>query len=241
MCCGPTAVRAHPVKGPHCRRVGDTGRRSSASSAAANTIRSRARSAGVAPKLATRNRNSPAPFVLALHISACSSAVSIKKLQSVATNPSDSGDSPHTRHHRRVSSGNGCPSGLVSGNAGCSTGSAAITRSGTGSALRRARRHESFGRGPRPAISSADVFQSARPIFSPTTAYSTNRRAALETDRCECHGDRAKGLRVNTLCGQRTLAKIELRRTVNFSPRREDASGCWPAITSPSSSAQRSR
>ena len=66
-------------------------------------------------------------------------------------NVSDSGDSRHIRHQARVCAGHLRPSGIVFGSAGCLTGAAVMTRSGSGSAWRRTRRAGSLEIRPRPA------------------------------------------------------------------------------------------
>jgi hypothetical protein len=68
-------------------------------------ILNRARSSGVAPNLAARNRNSPARVRLPSQNSACNTAVSIRNDQSVSVNLEACALVRHVCHHVNVASG----------------------------------------------------------------------------------------------------------------------------------------
>ena len=122
-------------------------------------IRNRARSAGVAPNDATRNRTSAAAFVSPRHIDACSNAVSSKKSQSVAVNTTDCGDLRHVSHQRTVAAGHGTtvPSDDTSADSGRSkprnspSGSSS-TRCASSRRWSLARERDPDGGAPRPAM-----------------------------------------------------------------------------------------
>ncbi|MDP7703192.1 MULTISPECIES: hypothetical protein [unclassified Mycobacterium] len=70
-----------------------------------NWIPNLARSSGVAPNFAVRNRNSEATFRSPDQYAACSRAVSSNSDQSFAVNFFDSSDSDHIFHQDRVCAG----------------------------------------------------------------------------------------------------------------------------------------
>jgi hypothetical protein len=68
-----------------------------------------------------RHFNSPC------HTFACNNAASSNSDQSVAVNDTDNGDAPHNFHHVRVLAGHADPSGIRTGNRGCTAALTSIT------------------------------------------------------------------------------------------------------------------